>query len=241
MNARTTLILGVVAIILIAYLLISNQAEEEGAAEATTPPIPTTAPRTRVVPESETTLIPVRLELTGSDEDGNVQERTFEPDDTGLWVQVVPTYTQLISGSIVSQVNGMLNISSRLVLQADENPLSAYGLEEPAYIIAVEAEREGETVRYVFLIGEQIVGGTGYYLQLMGDPRVYVVDLTAVQSAVGLLTSIPVPPPLPELEIVPTLTLTETSNVTNTIPLTNTMPLTNTVPLSLTIPITGTQ
>lgn len=241
MNARTTLILGVIAIILIAYLLISNQAEEEGAAEATVPPIPTTAPRTRVIPESETVLTPVRLELSGIDEDGNVQERAFEPDDTGVWAQVVPTYTQLISGSIVSQANGMLNISSRLVLQADENPLSAYGLEEPAYTIAVEAEREGETVRYVFLVGEQIVGGTGYYLQLIGDPRVYVVDLTAVQSAVGLLANIPVPPPLPELEIVPTLTLTETSHITDTIPLTNTVPLTSTVPLSITIPITGTQ
>jgi hypothetical protein len=240
MNARTTLILGVIAIILIAYLVISNQTEEDAAAAATVPPVPTTAPRTRVIPESETTLTPVRLEVSGTDDNGNLLERTFEPDETGIWAQVVPTYTQLISGSIVSQANGLLNISSRQVLQPDENPVSAYGLDEPLYTIAVEAEREAETVRYVFLIGNQIVGGTGYYLQLMGDPRVYIVDLTAVESAVSLLTIIPVPAPVPTLEITSTLDITETGNITNTIPLSDTVPVSSTLPLSNTVPVTTT-
>lgn len=238
MSSRTTLILGVILLVLVGYLVISNRAEEQEAAEATTPPVPTTAPRTRVLPETDANLMPVRMEISNVDEDGNTITRIFEVDESGFWVQTVPTYTLLISGSIVSQANGLLNISSRLVLPADDNPLSAYGLDNPASTIVVVADRNGQAVRYTFLIGNQIVGSTGYYLQRQGDDRVYVVDLTAVDSALGLLTSVPIQPPPPA--ITNTLTVTTTGNITTTIPLTTTGTVTATGSLSSTTPVTTT-
>ena len=240
MSSRTTLILGVILLVLVGYLVISNRAEEQEAAEATTPPIPTTAPRTRVIPEADAGSVPIRLELSNTDEDGNLIERVFAVDETGFWAQTVPTYTQLISGSIVSQANGMLNISSRLVLQGDDNPVSAYGLDNPASTIVVVADHNGRSVRYTFLIGNQIVGGTGYYLQREGDSRVYVVDLTAVDSALSLLSLIPVLPPTPVPPITNTLTITGTGNITNTLPLTGTGVITPTGSLSSTVPLTNT-
>ncbi len=227
MSGRTTLILGVILLALVAYLVISNNADET-TAEVTVPPAPTVAPRIRVIPETTDIITPTRLEVTGTDEDGNLTNRAFALDETGAWAQVVPTYTQLISGSIISQANGMLNISSRQVLQSGENPLAAYGLDEPATVIVVVAERNGESVRYTFNVGDVIVGGTGYYLQRQGDDRVYVVDQTAVQSAISLLTSIPVPPPPPVVPMTSTLTITPTGSITATVPLTNTVPITPT-------------
>lgn len=228
MSGRTTLILGVVLLVLVAYLVISNKADET-TAEATSPPAPTVAPRTRVIPETADILTPIRLDVTGTDEDGNLINRAFALDDTGAWAQVVPTYTQLISGSIISQANGMLNISSRQVLQVGENPLSAYGLDAPSIVIIVVADRGGQGLRYTFNIGDEIVGGTGYYLQREGDERVYVVDRTAVESATALLTSIPVPPPPPTVEpITSTLTITPTNLISPTVPLTSTLPITST-------------
>jgi hypothetical protein len=229
MSGRTTLILGVVLLVLVAYLVISNNNADETTAEATIPPAPTVAPRTRVIPETADTLTPVRLDVTGTDEDGNLINRAFALDETGAWAQVVPTYTQLISGSIVSQANGMLNISSRQVLPSGENPLSAYGLDAPGIVIVVVADRGGQGVRYTFNIGDEIVGGTGYYLQREGDGRVYVVDRTAIESATALLTSIPVPPPPPTVEpITSTLTITPTGLFSPTVPLTTTIPITST-------------
>jgi len=240
MNSRTTLILGVVLLVLVGYLVISNRADEEATAEATTVPIPTTAPRTPVIPETDANLVPVRMEISNTDEDGNSITRIFELDDTGIWAQTVPTYTQLISGSIISQANGMLNISSRIVMPADDNPLSAYGLDAPASTIVVVANRDGQAVRYTFLIGNQIVGGTGYYLQREGDDRVYVVDLTAVDSALALLTTIPIQIPAPVPPLTSTTGITSTGNITNTVPLTTTATITATGGLSNTAPLTST-
>lgn len=240
MNSRTTIILGVVLLVLVGYLLISNRTGEEEAAEVTTVPIPTSAPRVPVIPETDANLVPVRMEISNTDEEGNTITRVFEVDDTGIWAQTVPTYTLLISGSIISQANGMLNISSRIVLPADDNPLSAYGLDDPASTIVVVADRNGQAVRYTFLIGDQIVGGTGYYLQLDGDNRVYVVDLTAVDSALALLTTIPIQIPTPTPPLTSTLGITGTGNITNTVPLTATATITATGEMSSTTPLTST-
>lgn len=240
MNSRTTLILGVVLLVLVGYLLINNRADEENAAEATTAPIPTTAPRTPVLPETGANLVPVRMEISNTDTEGNSITRVFALESAGIWAQTVPTYTLLISGSIISQANGMLNISSRTVLPADDNPLSAYGLDDPSSTIVVVANRDGQTVRYTFLIGNQIVGGTGYYLQREGDDRVYVVDLTAVDSALALLTTIPIQIPTPVPPLTTTTGITSTGNITNTVPLTATATITATSGLSNTAPLTTT-
>ncbi|MEI2611352.1 MAG: DUF4340 domain-containing protein [Candidatus Promineifilaceae bacterium] len=229
MNSRTTWILGVVLLVLVGYLVISNRTAGEEAAEATVPPDPTPVPRTQVLPETEQVLTPVRLELSGTDEEGNLINRVYMAGEGGIWAQIVPTATQLISGSIVSQATAMLNISSRLVLPADENPLSAYGLDDPTYVIIVVADRNGESVRYVFNVGATIVGETGYYLQRQGDERVYVVDRTAVDGAIALLTAVPVPPPT--IITVP---------FTNTLPFSDTAPITPTISVTSTVPVTST-
>lgn len=242
MNSRTTVILGVVLLLLVGYLVLSNRAGEGEDAAATLPPIPTPLPRTRVIPETGDSVTPVRLEVSGPDEQGNLVRRVFTADVEGTWSQIVPTATQLITGSIVSQANSMLNISARQIIPAGENPLSAYGLDDPTYIIAIEVARNDQTILYSFNVGAEIVGGTGFYLQREGDGRIYVVDRTAVQNTISLLSSIPVIPPPVEFSdfsnliepITSTVTFTETGNITLTLPLTDTGTLTSTTPVTTT-------
>lgn len=208
MSSRTLLILFVVLVVVagIAYLVSRQGDSVEAEPTATVAPIPDT----RQFLEGVEMAAVGRLEIT--DESAGLSAIYFrEPE--GVWFQTQPTQTLVISQTLNSNMSGLLNLTSRRTLAPDENPLSAYGLENPGRsIILVVSREDGNEVRHTFFIGNETPAGNGYYLQKQGLPDIYIVPTFTIDNLFAMLTEPPVATPVPP--------------VTNTVPITGTVPIT---------------
>lgn len=223
MSGRTLAILFVVLLLVAAAAILVNQ---RAPAPEPTPEIPPTPERVQFL-EGATIESVTRLDVR---DNLNDDFASFFRDGQGLWYQTNPTATLVISQTMNSQVTGLLNMTSQRTLGADENPLSAYGLDNPAYTVVLAFQGEdGLVTRALFLVGNETPAGTGYYLQKEGDPRVYIVPTFSLNSLISLLTSPPVPTPT-----------AATAPISGTAPVSGTTTLTTTVPLTATLPLTGT-
>lgn len=193
MNWRTTAALFVILVALGAVVYWQSRQEAANGDDAPTPPAP--AAETTPLFPGVTTADTQRLEV-GRADGAAVQ---FQRQEDGAWVQTAPTTTVAISQTMESRASSLLALSSRRTLSPDENPLSAYGLEEPAAIIIVAARRaaedaEGGTeqiIRHTLHVGNQTPAEDGYYVQKVGDRRVHVVPLTAVDTVLRLIDDPP--------------------------------------------------
>lgn len=191
MNWRTTAALFIVVVILggVVYYL-SQQEPEIPEVEGTVAPTPT--PLTNLV--RDTTVNDVqRLEIRRFEDEMLV----IFTQEEGAWFQVVPTNTVVVSGTMISQVTRIVNMTSQSTLSAEDNPLSAYGLDNPQYEVVLVSRRGEENVRFTFLIGNKTPTGDRYYIQRAGDPRVHVVLSSTLDSIIGLLDERPIPTPTP--------------------------------------------
>lgn len=189
MSTRTLLILFIVLIIVAAAAFLVNRRAEAPEPE----PTPVTQTESVQFLEGVTMDAVIRLEVRDEVQDITLALRR---EEDGNWFQTQPTTTQAISQTVNNSVSGLLNLTSRRTLSADENPLSAYGLDQPLYTIALSARNEaGDTVRYVFLVGNPAPTGSATYVQKEGDPRVYIVPSFNVDNLVELLTEPPIPSP----------------------------------------------
>lgn len=194
MNWRTTAALFVILVALGAVVFWQSRQE---AADADA--IPTVA-----APAAETTpLFPgvtagdlLRLEVERAEgaEDGAAVH--FERQDDGAWVQTVPTTTMVISQTLESRAGSLLAVSSRRALPPDANPLSAYGLDQPGAAIVVAARRANQdgseqVIRHTLHVGNQTPAEDGYYVQKVGDRRVHIIPLTAVDTVLSLIDDPP--------------------------------------------------
>lgn len=194
MNWRTTAALFVVVVILGAVVYFLNQQEPAiPEVEGTVEPVPT--PLTNLV--TETTINDVqRLEIHRFEDDTLV---IFTHEENGDWFQVVPTNTLVISGTMLSEVTRIVNMTSQSILSAEANPLSAYGLDNPQYEIVLVGRRGENNVRFTFLIGSKTPTGDRYYLQKQGDPRIHVVLSSTIDGLIGFLDERPIPTPTPPI------------------------------------------
>ena len=183
MNWRWTAALFGILLVLAAVLLLQNR--EESAEEPT--PFPTPIPALALLPGVNAEDVE-RLELSRA-EDG--LEATFVQEDDRSWARTVPTHTQVISQSMNSQLAGLLNLTAQNTLPEDANPLSAYGLDSPAYTITLVAIQEGQSIRFTFLVGDATPTGGGYYLMREGNPAVRVVSNFAIDNVTSLLDNPP--------------------------------------------------
>ncbi len=192
MSGRTLGILIVVAVILGAVVYLMNQDEGVDTVvdpDATAVPVPT--PQINLV--RDTTITDVqRLEVTRLEDDFQV---AFVREEDGNWFQIVPTDTMVISGTMDSNVTRIINMTSQSTLGAEVNPLSAYGLDEPQFEIVLVAQRDGNNVRHVFIIGNKTPTNDRYYAQKQGDPRIHVLLSSTVESMTGLLEERPIAEP----------------------------------------------
>jgi len=185
-NWRTTAALLIVLIVLGGYVYYQNQQEPEP------PPIPTPA----AAPPAREPLFPGatingvdQLEITRR-ADGLTA--VFIRDEAGEWTRTVPTTTLVISQTLNTQVTGLINTQSTQRIAADANPLSVYGLESPAYEIAMTVTRsDGKRVRYTLLVGNEVPTGNNFYIQRKGDGRVHVVPSGSIQNMINLLETPP--------------------------------------------------
>jgi len=97
---------------------------------------------------------------------------------------------------IVSQ---LVDIRANRVLSETNEPLSVFGLAAPGYVIRIMPLGEDEMV---LRIGDKNPQGTAYYVQIEGQrpepvegqQPIYLLPTYALDQAIGLLTSPPVPP-----------------------------------------------
>ena len=106
---------------------------------------------------------------------------------------------------IVSQ---LVSIRANRVLSETNEPLSVFGLAAPSYIIRLLPLGKDEIV---LRIGDKNPQSTAYYVQIEGQQPIYLLPTYALDQAIGLLTSPPVPPtPTPTATPIPTLPATPT-------------------------------
>lgn len=188
MNWRTTAVLFLIVLLLGGYVYYQSQQETEPTATPTAA-APTPA-RVALITGASVEQVE-RLDVTRFAEGTTA---SFQRDGRGNWTRTVPTTTQVISQTLNTQVTGLINLRSSRSLAPDLNPLSAYGLEEPAYEIVLVTAGEGDQrLRFTLLVGDETPTGNSFYVQERGDPQVYVIPKGSIENVIGLLDNPPLP------------------------------------------------
>lgn len=185
MNWRTT---GILFLLLLLLGAVVYWQKQSGEAEIATPTAALAAGTfTETVPLLPDVTVEdvLRLEVRQA---SSGEQVTFE-QDAGVWTTTVPTATQVISATVVTPLQSLLDASSRRTLPPDANPLEAYGLSTPATTIVVAARRDGATVRHTLYVGNLTPAEDAYYLQKAGDPRIHVVASFPINNVLDLLSA----------------------------------------------------
>jgi hypothetical protein len=185
MSWRTTGILFLVLLLVGGVVYWQSQSADQDAAT----PTPALAPGTfnesvRLVPDVAREDV-VRLEISRFP----TGEQVVYEQEEGSWTKTVPTTTQVISSTVNTPLQSLLDASSRRTLPPDANPAEAYGLAEPSATIIVATRREGAIVRHTFYLGNLTPAEDAYYLQKAGDPRIHIVASFALNNMLDLLAS----------------------------------------------------
>jgi hypothetical protein len=181
MNARTTVILVLIAIALGGFVLLANP---QGPSEtANTTPAPTSAPPLLALdPEAVSSIT-----ITG---ESATAPTTAVKDDTGLWHLVSPTRAPADGARVSRFLSLFASLTPTRVLERAGAP-SEYALDPPS--IRIELELQDGT-RYEVRVGVQTISGSTYYAQIAGDERVYLVSYSVGYDAAEWLTDPPVAP-----------------------------------------------
>ncbi|MGH2538579.1 MAG: DUF4340 domain-containing protein [Candidatus Promineifilaceae bacterium] len=186
MNWRVTLALLLVLAALLAFVIWQGQQPES---DDDLPPVATLAPN--VIDDELDWHEVEQLEISGRDEGQTV---TFTRLPEG-WTRSSGAATDTITDTLQTQINGLLNLDIRSSIPASQNPLAAYGLDEPAYTIALVVNL-GEGRREITLrVGNDTPTVGSVYLLKEGDERVHVVVRSAVDEVAALLTPPAAPAP----------------------------------------------
>ena len=189
MSWRTTAVLLVILLALGGFIYYQNQQgtkmETETAAVGTLPPpTPEQFNLVRATVENVHGLNVTRLA-------DNTQSQ-FLRDELGIWTQTVPTATLVLSQTMETRMTGLINMQTTRSFSGDDNPLSTYGLDQPAYDITVAAGRDdGAIIRITLLIGNETPTGGSYYIQLQGDSRVHLVPTGPIDNMIDLIDNPP--------------------------------------------------
>ena len=214
MSWRTTGILFIVLVVVGGLVYLQSGQSESDTAEATPgSPIPAGV---AIFEEVQLDNV-VRVDIVANPD----EEVSFSHEPDGAWFMTVPTATNVISQTVSNSLLGLINTSSRRSLSPDENPLEAYGLEDPAREINVAVQREDQVIRYKLFVGNETPAGDAYYVIEEGDPRVHLMTKSTLDAIFTLATDPPLPESLPTPET--TLPITVTEPVTGTAPITSTL------------------
>jgi hypothetical protein len=183
------LLILVIALGSVLYFQMQRQNAVEEELPATLAPLP--PERFTVL---DTTIEAVQgLRITRSSDEF---QAIYIREGDGSWSQTVPTVTVVLSQTMDTRMIGMINLVTARTLSTDSNPLSAYGLETPAYLLSVATLREdGATIRIAVDIGNLTPADDAYYIKVAGDPRVHIVPRGPLDNMIDLLESPPLPTP----------------------------------------------
>lgn len=184
MNYRLTVVL-----LLILLVLVGGYWIWQDAVPAQLSPTPTS-----VVISAPTDLLPplsiVDVDTISISRFSDGFSRTFQRQNEDNWWQTVPTQTAVLTVTIQAYAAGLLRLTSRRTISVEQNGLTIYGLESPAYEIELQTKSAGT---FLFWIGNPTPVKDGFYLQRPDDPQIYLVPLTVIQGWIDLLLTMPKP------------------------------------------------
>ena len=191
MSWRTTGLLFV-ALLAVAAIAFWQSRDNDGAEEA----LPTAhAP----VSESVNLFQGVQVEqIARLDVQESIDtQASFRREPNGEWYMMTPTATVVISQTVTNSLMGLVNTGSRRTFAPDENPLDAYGLQDPVRDIVVAVERGDQVVRYRLRVGNETPAGDAYYVLKEGDRRVHLMTRATLDGIFSLASDPPLPETLP--------------------------------------------
>lgn len=124
-------------------------------------------------------------------------QASFHREPDGEWYMTTPTTTVVISQTVTNSLMGLLNTGSRRTFAPGENPLDAYGLQDPLRDIIVAVERSDQVVRYHLQVGNETPAGDAYYVLKEGDRRVHLMTKSTLDGIFSLASDPPLPETLP--------------------------------------------
>ena len=187
---NTWIALGVLVVLLaVAYYLPQTKGAED-AEEA----LPTSPP--------SQALLEARFDrMVGLEIEDNPGQRVRFTLVEGAWTLAEPEVEedQMDLGQINSAVNQVASLQVVTTLESDLVP-ALIGLEEPAYTITLTFDDDQEIV---IIVGAETTTGSGYYVQVVGDPA-KVVSKFSLETLLGLVGDPPIlPTPTAEVEATP--------------------------------------
>ena len=180
----STLVIGVIAVALVAAFLIVSNKDAGGGATGDTTPTPdalfpqesvTTVTHFRVTDQSSGDVLEATLSADGSEW---VINDAPEGSDTGLGVdyatisQAVTSLTTLRPTRTLSEIESM----------------ATYGLDQAAYTIEFNTSGGGS---HTLEIGDQDPGGASYYITADGSPNVNLVSSFSIDPTLNLVKTPP--------------------------------------------------
>lgn len=202
MRFRNTIILLIVLAVLGVYVVFfemdkSPEASEETATPTALPAIltfdPTGARRVRIV-----------------DLNSNQTTELVYSDD-GLWHIQQPLQEEADQPQVTRFIETLANLSPQRVLTGTVGAPADYGLDPASKQVEVEL-KDGS--QYVLRVGVRAAAGSGYYAQVSGDERIYLIALYIASDIDRYLSNPPVKP-TPTATLAPTQTPTITPTATN--------------------------
>jgi hypothetical protein len=168
---RTWIAVGLFGALLAYVLLVEVRREPRpnrllGAEEATSTPVP-------LLEFDPGDLTAVQWRTAGRSDAG----RTLRIERRGDgWTLIDPARASETTlddpRSVLFTLEDLARLQARQVLTGDDLDRAAYGLEPAALVVTVET-RAGEKAHIE--VGRETPDGTAFYVQLPGDPRVYLV------------------------------------------------------------------
>lgn len=183
MRFRHTLILLAILIGLAAYVLLVERkrpAPEEG---DVTPPA---TPLTLVLSYQPGDARALRLSLPALD-----QRTTLERDDAGEWSITQPVIEEADQGKVTRLVESLSALRPSRVLTGTVGEPAQYDLDPPLMVVEIEMK---DGFARVLKLGARNPSQSGYYGQISGDERIYLMPSSIGSDVERYLDEPPVKP-----------------------------------------------
>jgi hypothetical protein len=160
LRLRGLLIAVVVLAALVGGVYWSNKAKE---AEAKKPPSNPSTPTILDIPKDQITKLEIRRPAG---------ETTVAELKSGKWELTAPRPLAADQGEVKSIVNALSPLTSDRLIESKASNLGQFGLVTPSLDVQV-TQKSGKSRQ--LLIGDEVPTGSGYYVKLANDPRVFMM------------------------------------------------------------------
>ncbi len=175
MKYRNTIIAVVVLAALIAYVYYDQQ-------QQAATPTPTAAPPTNVLNVNPDDVSALQVSSAVS--------LTVAHKDNGAWFLDAPTKEEADTARLNNIVSEFAKLTATRALTETPSNVAPFGLVTGTLTLSMTVKDKTEVVRF----GDAALESSAYYVQHVGDPKVYLVSPSTYTDLQGLLTQLPKKP-----------------------------------------------